>query len=135
MFLQTGIKFRDIPFQGGSKTIAALRGGHVDLIGGTPGAMLAAVDAGEVRILALSSPEPLDAFPGVPTFKQKGLDIVATVEWYLLAPKDTPDDVVAVLEKAFVKAASSDEFKAFTVTRKQESLGAQWQGYHDKAQG
>ncbi len=122
LFLETGIKFRDIPFQGGSKAIAALRGGHVDLIGGTPGAMLASVDAGETRILALSSPEPLDAFPGVPTFKEKGLDIVATVEWYLLAPNDTPDEVVAILEEAFLKAASSDEFKAFTVTRKQESL-------------
>ena len=122
LFLETGIKFRDIPFQGGSKTIAALRGGHVDLIGGTPGAMVSSVEAGETRVLALSSPERLDAFPGVPTFKEKGLDIVATVEWYLLAPKDTPDDVVAVLEEAFMKAASSDEFKAFTVTRKQESM-------------
>ncbi len=122
LFLETGIKFRDIPFQGGSKTIAALRGGHVDLIGGTPGAMVASVEAGETRVLALSSEERLDAFPDVPTFKEKGLDIVATVEWYLLAPKDTPDDVVAVLEEAFLKAASGDEFKAFTVTRKQESL-------------
>ncbi len=122
LFQETGIKFRDVPFQGGSKTIAALRGGHVDLIGGTPGAMVAAVEAGEVRVLALSSPTSLDAFPGVPSFTEKGIDIVATVEWYLLAPKDTPDDVVAVLEDAFMKAASSDEFKAFTVTRKQESL-------------
>ena len=29
---------------------------------------------------------------------------------------------MAILEEAFMKAASSDEFKAFTVTRKQESL-------------
>ncbi|PWQ99645.1 tripartite tricarboxylate transporter substrate binding protein [Leucothrix arctica] len=122
LFLETGIKFRDIPFQGGSKAIAALRGGHVDLIGGTPGSMMASVEAGEIRVLALSSAEQLDAFPGVPTFKEKGVDIVATVEWYLLAPKDTPDEVVAILEEAFMKAASSDEFKAFTVTRKQESL-------------
>lgn len=122
LFVETGIKFRDIPFQGGSKTIAALRGGHVDLIGGTPGAMAAAVEAGEVRVLAISSPTSLDAFPGVPSFNEKGLDIVATVEWYLLAPKDTPDDVIAVLEEGFLKAASSDEFRAFTVTRKQESL-------------
>lgn len=122
LFLETGIQFRDVPFQGGSKTIAALRGGHVDLIGGTPGAMVASVEAGETRVLALSSTERLDAFPGVPTFKEKGLDIVATVEWYLLAPKDTPDDVVAVLEEGFMKAASTEEFKAFTVTRKQESL-------------
>jgi len=122
LFLETGIKFRDIPFQGGSKTIAALRGGHVDLIGGTPGAMAAAVEAGEVRVLAISSPSSLEAFPGVPSFKEKGLDIVATVEWYLLAPKDTPDDVIAILEEGFLKAASSDEFKAFTITRKQESM-------------
>ncbi len=122
LFLETGIKFRDIPFQGGSKTIAALRGDHVDLIGGTPGAMVPSIEAGETRVLAVSSEERLPGFPDVPTFKEKGIDIVATVEWYLLAPKDTPDDVVAVLEEAFLKAASSDEFKAFTVTRKQESL-------------
>jgi tripartite-type tricarboxylate transporter receptor subunit TctC len=122
LFLDSGVKFRDIPFQGGSKAIAAIRGGHVDLIGGTPGSMVPSIEAGETRLLAVSSEERLDSFPDVPTFKEKGLDIVATVEWYLLAPKDTPDDVVAVLEEAFLKAANSDEFKAFTVTRKQESL-------------
>ena len=122
MFDETGIQFRDIPFQGGSKTIAALRGGHVDLIGGTPGAMVASIEAGETRILALSAPERLDTFPDVPTFKEKGLDIVATVEWYLLAPKDTPDEVVAILEDGFTKAANSDEFEKFVVSRKQESL-------------
>lgn len=122
LFLETGIQFRDVPFQGDSKTIAALRGGHVDLIGGTPGAMVASIDAGETRILALSAPERLALFPDTPTFKEKGLDIVATVEWYLLAPKDTPDDIVATLEEAFTKAANSDAFKEFVVIRKQESL-------------
>lgn len=122
LFLESGVKFRDIPFQGGSKAIAAIRGGHVDLIGGTPGSMIPSIEAGETRLLAVSSEERLASFPDVPTFKEKGLDIVATVEWYLLAPKDTPDDVVAILEDAFLKAANSDEFKAFTVTRKQESL-------------
>lgn len=122
LFQETGVKFRDVPFQGGSKTIAALRGGHVDLIGGTPGAMVASVDAGETRILALSAPERLEMFPDTPTFKEKGLDIIATVEWYLLAPKDTPDEVVAILEEAFTKAANSDGFKEFVVSRKQESL-------------
>lgn len=122
LFLETGIKFRDIPFQGGSKTITALRGGHVELIGGTPGAMVASIEAGEVRLLALSAPERIDLFADTPTFKEKGLDIVATVEWFLLAPKDTPDDVVAMLEDAFTKAANSDEFKEFVLSRKQESL-------------
>ncbi|MBU2868081.1 Bug family tripartite tricarboxylate transporter substrate binding protein [Pacificibacter marinus] len=122
LFAESGVKFRDVPFQGGSQAIAAIRGGHVDLIGGTPGSMVPSIEAGETRLLAVSSEERLDSFPDVPTFKEKGLDLVATVEWYLLAPKETPDDVIAVLEDAFLKAANSDEFKAFTVTRKQESL-------------
>lgn len=135
LFDETGIKFRDVPFQGGSKTIAALRGGHVDLIGGTPGAMVASIEAGETRILALSSPERLDKFPDIPTFKEKGLDIVATVEWYLLAPRDTPDEVVAVLEDAFTKAANSDEFKEFVVSRKQESLVRNGEEIMEKLKG
>jgi len=119
-FNETGIQYRDIPYKGGADAITALRGGHIDLIGGTPGAMVPSIESGEIRILALSAPERMDLFPNTPTFKDKGFDIVATVEWFLLAPKDTPDEIIDVLESVFIKAANSDEFKKFNDGRKQQ---------------
>jgi len=119
-FDEVGLKYRDIPFEGGSDALTALRGGHIDVLGGTPGAMISSIEAGEVRLLALSAPERLDLFPDTPTFKEKGYNIVATVEFFMLAPKETPDEIVDFLEELFIKAANSDKFKEFTTNLRQQ---------------
>ncbi len=134
-FQETGLQFRDVPFSGGADAITALRGGHVDLIGGTPGAMVPSIEAGEIRILALSAPERIDLFPDTPTFKDMGYDIVATVEWFLLAPKDTPDEIVELLEDVFTKAANSDEFQEFSDSRKQQKYVRTGDEIMDKLNG
>ena len=118
-FGQTNIQVRDVPFDGGALAIAALLGGHVDVVGGTAGAMIPYIESDEMRVLAISAEERSPMFPDVPTFKEKGFDIVVGVDWFLLAPKDTPDEIVQILEEASMKAAESDAFKKFVNERRQ----------------
>lgn len=121
LFREAGIEnFRDIPFDGGAATLSALLGGHVDVIMGSPGAMIPSIESGQIRLLAMTSPKRLDLFPNVPTLKEKGFDIEGTVEFFLLAPKDTPDDRIDLLEEIFSKAANSEKFKEFVKNRKQQ---------------
>ena len=121
-FNQTDIAVRDVPFEGGALAIAALLGNHIDVVGGTAGAMVPYIESGEMRILAIASDERTEMFPDIPTFKEQGFDLTFSVDWFLLAPAGTPEDVIKTLESAAMKAAESDAFKAFVEERGQQLL-------------
>lgn len=121
-FGQTDIQVRDVPFDGGALAIAALLGGHIDVVGGTAGAMMPYIESDEIRILAIAADERSEMYPDVPTFKEKGFDISVCVDWFMLVPKDTPDEIVEVLEKNTMEAANSDPFKEFVKERKQQLI-------------
>ena len=133
-FEQSGIQFRDIPFEGGALAIAALLGGHIDVVGGTAGAMVPYIESGEMKVLAIAAEERTAMFPDVPTFKEKGFDIVVGVDWFMMAPKGTPAEIVAALEKASMEAANSDAFKAFVNERGQQLLVRDGKTMRDKVQ-
>jgi tripartite-type tricarboxylate transporter receptor subunit TctC len=121
-FDQADIKTKDIPFDGGALAIAALLGGHIDVVGGTAGAMVPYIESGELRVLAVAADERTDIFPDVPTYREKGFDITVGVDWFLFAPKGTPVEVIKILEKASMEAAASDAFKNFVKERGQQLL-------------
>jgi tripartite-type tricarboxylate transporter receptor subunit TctC len=113
--------YRDVPFEGGMNAITALRGGHVDIVGGTAGAMVPSIEAGELRLLAVAAAERSPFYPDVPTLKEKGFDdIDVAANFFLLAPKDTPDEVIEVLEEIFIKAAKSEAFTKFAENNNQQ---------------
>lgn len=121
-FDQANLEYRDIPFEGGALAIAALLGGHIDVVAGTAGAMIPYIESGEMRVLVVASEERTEMFPEIPTFIEKGFDISASVDWFLLAPKGTPEAIVKTLEKVSMEAASTEKFKEFVKGRGQELL-------------
>jgi len=64
-------------------------------------------------VLAVSGDKRLPSLPDVPTFKESGVDLTMTLWRGVAAPKGTPDAVIARLERAFVQAAESAEFREF----------------------
>lgn len=99
-----------VPFKGAGPALTDLLGGHVQIMFGTAAAVSDLVKSGKLRALAVTSPEPSTAFPGVPTVAQTvpGYSIEA---WYgLFAAAGTPPDVVARLRAAAVKATQTPEF-------------------------
>lgn len=50
-------------------------------------------------------------FPGVPTLKESGIDIVQSSPWGLAAPKGTPTPVLATLHDAFKRAMQAANFR------------------------
>lgn len=72
---------RYVAFDGGGDAIAALLGGSIGLYMGDIGEMVPHIEAGQMRILAVMSPERLEApFAEIPTAKEQGFD----VEWTIL---------------------------------------------------
>ena len=71
----TGARWAFISFPGGGERIAALIGGHVDLMVIEPEEAGEHIRAGNMRVLAQISERRLPAFPDVPTLKEAGFDV------------------------------------------------------------
>lgn len=113
----TGVEFNHVPFDGAAPSLTALIGGHVDVVSASPGEIKQHVESGEVRVLAVSSAERSDFLPDVPTIEELGIETPSIGPWRgIAAPKDTPEDVIAVLEEAFLKAAEDPDFQEFMNT-------------------
>ncbi len=72
---------RYVAFDGGGDAIAALLGGSIEVYMGDVGEMVSHLESGQMRILAVMSPERLDEpFAEIPTAIEQGFDL----EWTIL---------------------------------------------------
>jgi tripartite-type tricarboxylate transporter receptor subunit TctC len=110
MFIKSaGIKMRHLPTTGGGPMMNAMLGGHAQLVM-TPVSLAAQhVKAGKLRLLAHSGSTPVAAYPEVPSFKSQGYDVEYTAWAGLVAPKDTPPQVIKILRDATRQAVKEPE--------------------------
>lgn len=66
---------RILPCDGSSEQIISLLGNQVDFSCNNPGEIGQYLESGDLRVLAVTSPERLENYPDVPTLKECGLDI------------------------------------------------------------
>jgi len=110
---KTGIQFTYVPYGGGNPAAVAVAGGHVEATTVSPAEVGTLVRGGKLRILAIASTHRDALFPDVPTFKERGIDFTNGVWRCLVAPKDTPKEIIAKLEKSVNKAVHDPSFKEF----------------------
>ena len=105
------VEMLHIPYRGAGPAITDLLGGSVDMIFGTAAAVSTFVDAGKLRALGVTSPQPSPALKGVPAIADT-VPSYQTESWYgLYAPAGTPKDVIAKLNAAAAKATQSADFR------------------------
>lgn len=103
----TGITVDFVPFDGGGEAMAALLGGHIDLLNGNPSEVASQIEAEQLIGLGIYSEERLVKYSDVPTFTEFGYDIIVETWRGVVVPKGTPDDVKSKLYESF-KAALED---------------------------
>lgn len=101
--MKAGIKLRHVPFQGGAPQLAALLGGHLDVLSG-PTVFLPHVESGTVRWLAIYSDRKLENYPDVPRVMDFGYDVAYSSAVGIGAPAGLPENVKEILHQAFKKA-------------------------------
>ncbi|KRC85945.1 ABC transporter substrate-binding protein [Achromobacter sp. Root83] len=100
------ITLRHIPFKGSTPAVTALLGGHTDIAVSAVGPAQAHIDAGGLRPLAVFSDKRLVAYPDVPTVRELGYDVGSPTIYGLMAPKDTPPQVIDALYQAARKVVA-----------------------------
>ncbi|WP_433506498.1 Bug family tripartite tricarboxylate transporter substrate binding protein [Pseudonocardia halophobica] len=98
-----------VSYDGGGELLAAVLGGKVAFGVSGLGEYADQIDAGELRVLAVTAGEPV---PGVdaPTLKQAGLDVEFTNWRGIVAPPGLSDEGRADLEAAFAELRRSPEW-------------------------
>lgn len=108
---KSGTEFTFVPSTGAAPAITELLGGHIDFVSCSPPEVAAQVEAGQLKMLAVSGNERHPNFPDIPTMKELGYDVQTACWRGVQAPKGTPPEIIAILHDAFKKAYESENFK------------------------
>lgn len=107
-----GIDMEHIPFEGGAEAVSALLGNHITASANTISEITPHEESGAIKILAVTTDERLKDLPDVPTFKELGYELVGQGAWFgFMAPKDTPEEIVSILDEAIKTALEEEEIK------------------------
>jgi tripartite-type tricarboxylate transporter receptor subunit TctC len=86
--------------------------GHVDMAFDGLGTSATQIKEGQIRGLAVASPQRVAAFPDLPTTAEAGLPGYEVSTWYALwAPKGTPPDIIARMTKELQTALQTPSIK------------------------
>jgi tripartite-type tricarboxylate transporter receptor subunit TctC len=102
----------DVPFDGDTKIVPAVLGGHVPA--GTPAfpAVQSLFAAKKIKVLALLLDKRADFAPTIPTIFEAGYKIPAGSYLGVFAPKNIPDDIVAKLNGIIAEITQDPQFRA-----------------------
>ncbi len=97
--MNAGIKMQDVPFKGGAPALLAFLSGQMPVIFSPIAESLPHLRIGtKVRPLAVTAAKRVPDLPEVPTLLEAGVpDSVVLSRTAILAPKNTPDSVVKIL--------------------------------------
>jgi tripartite-type tricarboxylate transporter receptor subunit TctC len=111
--LMAGIKIQHVPYRGVSQSVTDILGGSIsgmmlNLVTAKPH-----VEAGQLRILGISSSKRSSAMPDVPTIAEVGVPDYEALQWFgLMARSGTPPDILNRLQKLIADAMRSPEMQA-----------------------
>jgi putative tricarboxylic transport membrane protein len=110
----TGAKWAFVSFPGGGERLAALLGGHVDIMVIEPQEAGEQVRAGKLRVLAQLTETRLPGWSDVPTLKEAGYDVTLTPQIRaVVAPPDQPADASAYWTQTFDAQRKTESWKKY----------------------
>lgn len=111
---ESGTKVDRVAFSGAQDLIRALLAGTADAAAGGQTEYLSLIESGQVRPLVVFASQRDPAMPDVPTVTEAGYgDGYFPVDYFIIVPKDTPDDVVTRLQEAFKAASETPSYREF----------------------
>jgi tripartite-type tricarboxylate transporter receptor subunit TctC len=113
--MMAGIDMTHVPFRGTAPALQNLLGGQIQLMYASMPATLEHVRSGRLVALGVTTPKRSDVLPDVPSISEFLPGFDAEVYYGICAPKDTPAEIVATLNKEINAAFADPQFKAHLV--------------------
>ncbi len=107
----TNTRMVHVPYRGSGPAIQDLAAGQVqvsftNILTATP-----FLQNNSIRGLGVASAQRMPDLPGVPTFRELGIDLVVEQWWGLMAPARTPEAIVARIAAATASALAHPELR------------------------
>ncbi len=118
---RSGVQMTHVPYKGATPGAVAVAAGEVDAGFQGLGTVTSLLQAGKVRLLAVSTPRRLPQYPNVPTVDESGLKDFFFNSWFAMVlpagtPKDIADRLHAEMRKALADPETRDRLTALGVT-------------------
>jgi tripartite-type tricarboxylate transporter receptor subunit TctC len=98
------VTFQQVPYRGSAPALAGLLAGDVDVMFDNLGVSLALVKGGQLKLIAVATPQRMASLPNVPTIAET-LPGFASAAWFsVVAPPRTPPAIVAAINAAVNEA-------------------------------
>jgi tripartite-type tricarboxylate transporter receptor subunit TctC len=102
---RAGVDIRHVPFRGAAPLVTEMLAGRIDLRFATLPSVIAQIEAGELKALAVASGHRAERLPQVATLAELGITGVEADAWFaLFAPARTPQPAIARLHGAVAAA-------------------------------
>jgi tripartite-type tricarboxylate transporter receptor subunit TctC len=109
--MMAGVEMIHVPYRGGGAVLSDLLGGQVQALFGTTSLTVEQVMAGKLRPLAVTSATRWEGLPDIPTVGDFVPGYEASSVFGLGAPKNTPVEIVAKLNRAINAALDDPKLK------------------------
>jgi tripartite-type tricarboxylate transporter receptor subunit TctC len=129
--LRAGVNLQHIPFRGAAPMTTELLAGRVDLTFATLPSLMAHIDTGALRPLAVASARRAARLPNTPTLSEAGVSGVEADAWFaLFAPAKTPAATIERLYEAvsagLAKEAGTVAAQGMTLSLRPPAALAAW---------
>jgi tripartite-type tricarboxylate transporter receptor subunit TctC len=113
----TGIEMLHVPYNGVAPALTDVIAGRVPVMMVNAASAKSHLDAGSLRVLAVTSLTPASALPNVPTVAASGIPNYEAIQWFgLLAPAGTPKQIVARLHRETTAALKTERVVKWMAT-------------------
>ena len=104
----TNTKLTLVTFTGAAPQVTALLGGHVEAIWGNSSDLVGYET--QMKILVIGTEKRMNVLPNVSTFQEQGMKFYPRIDRGVAVPKNTPADITAKLEKAFLETVNMPDY-------------------------
>ncbi len=112
LLTMTGLNINFVPYRSGSAGVVETLSGEVPIMMGNVLSLLPHVRAGKLRAYGVSSLKRTAALAEFPTIAEAGVPGYDSSQWFgVLAPANTPRDIVARLHRELVRVLNDTEIK------------------------
>jgi tripartite-type tricarboxylate transporter receptor subunit TctC len=109
---QANVSIVHVPYRGGGPALTDVSGGHITAMFATLPSAISLIKGGKLRALAVTGLHRSDVLPDVPTGKEAGMPELVVTTWNgVLAPANTPPEVVERLHRALAAAVADPTLK------------------------
>jgi tripartite-type tricarboxylate transporter receptor subunit TctC len=108
----TGLKITHVPYKGQGPALLDVMAGHVSLMMANVISALPQVKNGRLRAIGVTGLKRAIVAPDIPTIAEAGVPGYEVLQWYgVLAPANTPRDIIAKLHAGTVRALQEPAVK------------------------